>query len=113
MAEGLRRIVARAGFLGRVSRDRRGRRQQEIEWLGGGDGCLAQRKQLGEAAHGIGRGQPGGGAAPAGDERQYFPLSLRGHLFEIGQARERNRSEERRVGKEWGSTCRSRWSADH
>src|SRR3546814_14383380 len=23
------------------------------------------------------------------------------------------RSEERRVGKEWGSTCRSRWSADH
>src|SRR3546814_14561680 len=23
------------------------------------------------------------------------------------------RSEERRVGKEWGSTCRSRWSPDH
>src|SRR3546814_12209275 len=23
------------------------------------------------------------------------------------------RSEERRVGKEWVSTCRSRWSADH
>src|SRR3546814_15145655 len=23
------------------------------------------------------------------------------------------RSEERRVGKEWGSTCRSRWSLDH
>src|SRR3546814_3730308 len=23
------------------------------------------------------------------------------------------RSEERRVGKEWGSTCRSRWSPNH
>src|SRR3546814_20172468 len=23
------------------------------------------------------------------------------------------RSDERRVGKEWGSTCRSRWSASH
>src|SRR3546814_11556673 len=26
---------------------------------------------------------------------------------------ERVRSEERRVGKEWGSTCRSRWSPYH
>src|SRR3546814_14004544 len=26
---------------------------------------------------------------------------------------EAERSEERRVGKEWGSTCRSRWSPDH
>src|SRR3546814_16572600 len=34
MAEGLRRIVARAGFLGRVSRYRRGRRQPEIVGLG-------------------------------------------------------------------------------
>src|SRR3546814_16274007 len=25
----------------------------------------------------------------------------------------RDRSEERRVGKEWVSTCRSRWSPDH
>src|SRR3546814_14671383 len=25
----------------------------------------------------------------------------------------RQRSEERRVGKEWGSTCRSRWSPYH
>src|SRR3546814_14671227 len=24
-----------------------------------------------------------------------------------------SRSEERRVGKEWGSTCRSRWSPGH
>src|SRR3546814_6999365 len=27
--------------------------------------------------------------------------------------RDEDRSEERRVGKEWVSTCRSRWSPDH
>src|SRR3546814_17238972 len=30
--------------------------------------------------------------------------------FVLGPLLEDNRSEERRVGKEWGSTCRSRWS---
>src|SRR3546814_10740042 len=31
----------------------------------------------------------------------------------VGRARECPRSEERRVGKEWVSTCRSRWSPYH
>src|SRR3546814_12017746 len=30
-----------------------------------------------------------------------------------GPRRRGDRSEERRVGKEWVSTCRSRWSPDH
>src|SRR3546814_11691298 len=30
-----------------------------------------------------------------------------------GAPRKPERSEERRVGKEWVSTCRSRWSPDH
>src|SRR3546814_9568531 len=33
--------------------------------------------------------------------------------FFFGQAVNRRRSEERRVGKECVSTCRSRWSTDH
>src|SRR3546814_11080004 len=33
-----------------------------------------------------------------------------GHACEL---RRIDRSEERRVGKEWVSTCRSRWSASH
>src|SRR3546814_16475017 len=37
-----------------------------------------------------------------------------GHLVEIADDRALdNRSEERRVGKEWVSTCRSRWSVYH
>src|SRR3546814_15535355 len=40
-------------------------------------------------------------------------------LLRLGQRRQAparradDRSEERRVGKEWVSTCRSRWSPDH
>src|SRR3546814_19772662 len=36
-------------------------------------------------------------------------------LFDEYQSKEnaKHRSEERRVGKECGSTCRSRWSPDH
>src|SRR3546814_17588611 len=34
-------------------------------------------------------------------------------LFDRGQRRPRPRSDERRVGKECVSTCRSRWSTDH
>src|SRR3546814_15335529 len=34
-------------------------------------------------------------------------------LFELISARYERRSEERRVGKECVSTCRSRWSPDH
>src|SRR3546814_18877953 len=30
-----------------------------------------------------------------------------------GRPSRRPRSEERRVGQEWGSTCRSRWSPSH
>src|SRR3546814_12312076 len=32
---------------------------------------------------------------------------------QVGIARMEYRSDERRVGKEWVSTCRSRWAADH
>src|SRR3546814_13020316 len=35
------------------------------------------------------------------------------YIFFISGAKVRNRSEERRVGKEWGSTSRSRWSPSH
>src|SRR3546814_13670206 len=45
-------------------------------------------------------------------------LTFRGFLrrasgFQSQQYRELERSEERRVGKEWVSTCSSRWSPDH
>src|SRR3546814_13193725 len=33
--------------------------------------------------------------------------------LKLGKAQADNRSEERRVGKEWVSTCRSRWAPDH
>src|SRR3546814_11948054 len=38
---------------------------------------------------------------------------LRTHIAAIGDAIERGRSEERRVGKEGVRTCRSRWSPFH
>src|SRR3546814_17301426 len=44
-------------------------------------------------------------AAIAGNESK-------GHAFPRQGCRNR-RSEERRVGKEWVSTCRYRWSPDH
>src|SRR3546814_12071202 len=40
------------------------------------------------------------GVAPGADGRSAMPAT-------------RDRSEERRVGKECGSTCRSRWAPDH
>src|SRR3546814_11588144 len=36
-----------------------------------------------------------------------------GSNFGCGSSREHARSEERRVGKEWVSTCRSRWPRYH
>src|SRR3546814_17987935 len=39
--------------------------------------------------------------------RQNAPIPV------IGADLDRTRSEERRVGKEWVSTCRSRWSPEH
>src|SRR3546814_11851687 len=42
------------------------------------------------------------------------PTTLAGHAFWAGSdPAAKKRSEERRVGKEWVSTCRSRWSPDH
>src|SRR3546814_19711873 len=40
-------------------------------------------------------------------------VSLRHHLHRRRRCPRRGRSEERRVGKEWVSTCRSRWSPYH
>src|SRR3546814_15067104 len=37
----------------------------------------------------------------------------RDDLLEAESASYHSRSEERRVGKEWVSTCRSRWAPDH
>src|SRR3546814_18685840 len=44
----------------------------------------------------------------AGQQRDHQPEQSHA----VGTARHRNRSEERRVGKECVSTCRSRWSPD-
>src|SRR3546814_15587048 len=44
----------------------------------------------------------------AGDSLRLMPDHERTNLFDAG-----TRSEERRVGKEGVSTCRSRWSPDH
>src|SRR3546814_14527850 len=40
-------------------------------------------------------------------------LAARAALDRLEARRARLRSEERRVGKEWGSTCRSRWTQIH
>src|SRR3546814_15587781 len=48
------------------------------------------------------------------DSRQYSPIHLRSQLRFVGQDSVLfSRSEERRVGKECVSTCRSRWSPYH
>src|SRR3546814_17673914 len=39
--------------------------------------------------------------------------SLKDTIARVLPSWEDRRSEERRVGKEWVSTCRSRWSPDH
>src|SRR3546814_15290071 len=55
------------------------------------------------------------GAHPVGD----MPVPSRSHRHlridcnEMATAAAEHRSEERRVGKECVSTCRSRWSPDH
>src|SRR3546814_18051859 len=38
---------------------------------------------------------------------------LRSEIIQVNYAKASDRSEERRVGKECVSTCRSRWSPDH
>src|SRR3546814_18191938 len=43
----------------------------------------------------------------------YFDIDERSFLAYARDARERGRSEERRVGKACVSTCRSRWSPSH
>src|SRR3546814_17658231 len=51
-------------------------------------------------------------SAQAADQARQQAMTFREHLTEI--IREANsRSEERRVGKECVSTCRSRWSPNH
>src|SRR3546814_11905613 len=55
-------------------------------------------------------------APPGVDGRIFYDESVRGfhfHRERVPLAVALKRSEERRVGKECVSTCRSRWSADH
>src|SRR3546814_15477317 len=54
-------------------------------------------------------GRRTGAAALRGEQLDHYWASLAG----FGAQRQHCRSEERRGGKEWGSTCRSRWSPYH
>src|SRR3546814_11684709 len=69
---------------------------------------------------------PGGGAQFDGDDQHRTPVRVRlvedvGDAGEAGEIAEQrrplrpvaDRSEERRGGNEWVSTCRSRWSPYH
>src|SRR3546814_12350593 len=47
------------------------------------------------------------------DDRMAAMALSDGSRFPIALGRDYARSEERRVGKEWVSTCRSRWSPYH
>src|SRR3546814_16702603 len=51
----------------------------------------------------------------AADARDYQPLVDEEvlHIFAVDHPDQDERSEERRVGKECVSTCRSRWSPNH
>src|SRR3546814_4280980 len=60
----------------------------------------------------IGSGEPIGARGPAGNRRALL-LAGRHALGKRGGAAGGDRSEERRVGKECVSTCRSRWSPYH
>src|SRR3546814_8342674 len=71
--------------------------------VGGHDGAVVDGDLLGPK-------QQLGGAQPQG-----IGLALQhGAGDDVGElVDEQRRSEERRVGKEWVSTCRSRWSPYH
>src|SRR3546814_2809596 len=54
------------------------------------------------------------------DHRQVHAMRMRERKIKVlvrsdcaAGAQAHQRSEERRVGTEWGSTCRSRWSPEH
>src|SRR3546814_14074826 len=90
--------------------------------------CRCGEKLIKECGKGIGeydpcvrlhRPQCGGIDGPGCDEPQHIDADLhcgqhsyRGHV-RAGELQEEMRSEERRVGKECVSTCRSRWSPYH
>src|SRR3546814_5463449 len=56
--------------------------------------------------------EPGDGAAAVEAVARIDNAVVRAKIGEAAAARAPFRSEERRVGKESGSTCRSRWSTD-
>src|SRR3546814_18528645 len=82
---------------------------------------FAQSVGLGEAAKGamLGRGEPhrlGAGAHRAAPGEMLFAIAGNGGIMPFLRScvwRDAIRSEERRVGKECVSTCRSRWSPHH
>src|SRR3546814_17400192 len=71
----------------------------------GGRGAVALAQKAASAAGGGGSGGGGGGGGSAAD--------LGGGAGPGGAGMQPARSEERRVGKECVSTCRSRWSPSH
>src|SRR3546814_20024886 len=97
-----------------------GRRQNELGLGPRGGGAVTQRGELGGHCAGIGDGDVDiaglKNAAHIGFVRRARaqPLEGRSLVAESLKEGERElRSEERRVGKECVSTCRSRWSPYH
>src|SRR3546814_17801946 len=54
-----------------------------------------------------------GQAVATGKLDNFLAQELARHGFDLEAYKAESRSEERRVGKECVSTCRSRWSPDH
>ena len=93
--------------MGQGLDDRIGLRGRWVLWMGWREG---QRRREGQAEN----AGPGGarGGSRLHRRRHAFTQRGGGRRLERGGERER-RSEERRVGKECVSTCRSRWSPYH
>src|SRR3546814_18958306 len=75
-------------------------------------GCATPESKVRSRLIGLGVSPPMAGcmADRMVDRLSYAQLR---RLGELGGLAKHDRSEERRVGKECGSTCKSRWSPDH
>src|SRR3546814_16689785 len=86
-------------------RDRIGLEFEAIERENGSDACFTYTP-WDRQAEGLGPSEGGGGVRGVMKGRVFEKVGV--NISTVG-----GRSEERRVGKECVSTCRSRWSADH